>query len=340
VAGRQSFERAVAALLFMPKKKLIIDDDDPPDIESQEIQINVSRIQDRVKSLLKMSTFEPEYKYWLDTGSEHLNATLGSRIQGLPYGKIYELAGQKHGGKTAIASILAGMAQKEGAGVGWIDLENSYDPEWVTKLGLNATNVVPIVPKFIFEDKKSEVPILESTELLFAEAEETMRLFMDAGCKKQIWILDSIANIQTRMAIAAGATDRNMRVKLDRAAFLSESLPRWAGYAVNYNAMVLMINQERKKPNVMFGDPTYTPGGEAVSFNAAVQARISRISKGMMLHNGKSIGIVGKIVNKKNKAGGGSVQNETCAFKIQWNCNPAKIRFMTVEQAEKEMKGD
>lgn len=338
MAGRQSFERAVAALLFMPKKTLIIDDD-PPDLESQEVEIDVSRIQDRVKSLLKMSTFEPEYKYWLDTGSEHLNAALGSREQGLPYGKIYELAGQKHGGKTAIASILAGMAQKEGAGVGWIDLENSYDPEWVTKLGLNANNVVPIVPKFVYEGKSS-IPILESTELLFAEAEQTMHLFMDAGCKKQIWILDSIANIQTRMAIEAGATDRNMRVKLDRAAFLSETLPRWAGYAVNYNAMVLMINQERKKPNVMFGDPTYTPGGEAIQFNASVQARISRISKGLVLQNGKSIGIVGKIVNKKNKAGGGSVQNETCAFKIQWNRNPAKIEFMTVDQAEKGMKGD
>lgn len=314
-------------------------------------KIAIPTLQQKLAKLAKYSTFEPQERYWLDTGSPELNAALGSRELGLAYGKIIELRGEEHGGKTTLTNVLAGMAQKDGAAVGYIDLEDSRDPLWSGKLGLDFTNVLPIYPKLVLpaskdddeevkkatkgkKKKKLNIPRLESAEELFDQAEKAMQLFLEAGYKKQFWILDSVANLTTEMAIFAGAKDRNMRVNMDRAQFLAANLPRWAGLAANYQAMIVLINQMRIDPGVMFGNPETSPGGRALRHACSIRANIKRVGKGQLTNGGKVIGIVGKIENYKNKAGGGSVGWESCGFKIKWNRDPALILFMPVSEIE------
>src|ERR1700693_4430743 len=81
-------------------------------------------------------TFSRPPRFWLKTGSKRLNRVLGSEKLGIPYGKEITLAGKQSSGKTMLALRLAGLAQKDGAKVGWIDVENSFDPEWAKKQGL------------------------------------------------------------------------------------------------------------------------------------------------------------------------------------------------------------
>lgn len=339
----RSIKPSVAPVVddVVEEEEEIEEEEEEPEPEAIEDDFaDLKGIQERVHKLLDLSTYEPEYRYWLDTGSPELNEALGSRVKGLPYGKLYEIAGHKHGGKTTLVTVLAGMAQRDGAVVGYIDLENSYDPTWATKLGMRPEGVYLINPKLIKASSKKDADIvLESAEQMFAEAEAVMKALHKRGRKKQFWILDSVANIQTQMAIADGTVDRNMRTNMDRASLLSAMLPRWCGYAANYNAMVMMINQLRRKP-VAFGDPFYSPGGDAVGFTASIQARVARIKGGKMLQAGKTVGIVGKIQNIKNKAGEGSVQDNSAGFKIRWDRSPAKIEFMAVSQAEAFIKGE
>jgi RecA/RadA recombinase len=297
--------------------------------------VDVSDMKKQLKKLLKLSTFEPEYHYWLDTGFPDLNAVLGSRNKGIAYGRIYEIAGIKHGGKTLITQIIAGMAQKDGAAYGLIDLEHSRDQIWAEKLGVDWDSMLPIYPKLIVQ--KNGLKRLQSAESMFSEAEAAMSLLADRGFDKQIWVIDSLAMIQTEMVVEAGTEGQNMRTKLDRSAFLSMYLPRLAGLAANYNAMVLIVNQIRTKQGMVFGDPTYTPGGNAKEHACTIQARVKRGEKGgRLLKSGAQIGIFGSIKNIKNKAGEGSIEGETCAFKVRWNTNPAKISFMPVEEAQEE----
>jgi RecA/RadA recombinase len=319
-------------------------------VSKKDPDFEIADIKNKISKLLKYSAFEPEHRYWLDTGYPDLNATLGSRKQGLPYGKIYELSGIEHGGKTALATIIAGMCQRDGAAVGYIDLEDSYDIDWATRLGLDCERVLPLAPKLIYAGKskarKGQPDVvnatlgrmgvtkdlkLESAEMLFAEAEAAMALFSEKGYKKQFWILDSVANIQTEMSIDAGTTDRNMRVNLDRAMFLSNTLPRWAALAANYNAMIFLVNQIRDKVGLVFGSPEYTPGGRALRHACAIRAKVRRGEGGGRLKiDTRIVGIKGVIQNEKNKAGQGSVERCLVGFKIRWDKVPARIEFMPV----------
>src|SRR5436190_18906445 len=87
-------------------------------------------IVERIRKRLKHYTAEKAPEYWLDTGDPDLNAVLGSRDRGVPYGKMYEISGRESSGKSALLYELAGMAQRDGAGAGLLDAEGSYEESW------------------------------------------------------------------------------------------------------------------------------------------------------------------------------------------------------------------
>lgn len=311
-----------------------------PQVSTPKIKtFDPAGIQSEIHKLLKLSTFEPEQRYWLDTGSSELNAVLGSKTLGLAYGKIYELSGLEHGGKTTLSTILAGIAQRDGATIGYVDLEDSRDERWAEKLGLSWPSVIQIYPKLIYENKKQDIPRLQYAEELFKEAEIGMQVLAKQGVKKQFWIVDSVANIQSQKMVDAGF-DQTMNTRLDRAVFLKFLLPRWAGIGANYNASIFLVNQLSPRIGMVFGDPYETSGGRAIKTNCSIRARVRRLKNGRLLKNGKTVGLVGIIKNYKNKAGGGSYQDAECGFRILWNYTPAKVDFMSTDEAEKILKGE
>lgn len=304
---------------------------------SDRIILNPSELQAGIRLLTKFKTFEPEHRYWLDTGNEMLNGTLGSQSKGLPYGKMYEIRGKNHGGKTCLSTIIAGMAQRDGAGVGYMDIEDSRDRAWAVMLGLNYSQTLKIYPKMISQGKKKP-PRLESAEELFEEAETAMALMAAKGFKKQFWFMDSVANLRPRMQVDAGATGGNMRTRLERAQFLSDNLPRWTGLAANYNAMIILINQVRTKQGMVFGSRDYSPGGNAFEHTCQIRADVRRIKNGRLRKGSKTVGLVSLVTNFKNKVGRGSVQDMACAFSVRWDKSPADILFMSREEAEELFK--
>lgn len=90
-----------------------------------------------IKKGLGFVTFTKPPRFWLKTGSKRLNAVIGSMNMGTPYGKMLTLAGEPSSGKTLLALRLIGKAQQDGAVVGWVDVENSFDAEWARTQGLD-----------------------------------------------------------------------------------------------------------------------------------------------------------------------------------------------------------
>lgn len=326
---RKKVEKAVEAITeVIDEAESIVEDELPETVE----ELSIEDVERDIGKLIKASTYEPEAQYWLDTGSPELNAALGSKNYGIPYGKVLEIRGKEHGGKTVLGTIIGGLAQKDGAACGYIDLENSRDPLWAMRLGWNLNKTLLIYPKLILGDGKKR-DRLQSAEDLFDRVEVAMQIFRMKGFKKQFWLLDSVANIVTDKAEEAGTTGRNMNVNLDRAAFLSATLPRLAGKAYNYNAMIFMINQLRNNP-AAWGNPKTSPGGRALNHACAVRADVGRIKKGELEKNGVIVGIRSKVENFKNKAGRGSRESESAAFKVRWDKDPASIKFMSLEEGE------
>jgi recombination protein RecA len=285
-----------------------------------------------IKKKLKHFTTENPVNYWLDTGSKELNRVLGSEDKGLAYGKLYELAGWESNGKTALTKKLMGMAQKDGARCGWVDLEGSWDPEWASSLGVAAEEVVVFrldVGKFGNESEER----MQYGEELFEEVE----LWLDR-CKRKypngrVFLgVDSIAAIVTEEEEAAGVANQNMRTKISQAPFLSRLLRRWVARARTANAMIFFINQLRVSPGVLFGNPEYTPGGNAVRLYASIRARMRRKGK-PILKSGKRIGIKGMLMNYKNKAGGGSREGHECGYKLFYD---GTIKYVDADEIKIE----
>lgn len=291
-------------------------------------------------------------RYWLDTGSPSANSVMGSRKLGMPTSKMWEIAGPKHAGKSAISIWLGGLSQRQhNSFVIWVDLENSLDNEakkpgfvnaWANKLGLDTSpdNFYRVYPKILKLRKnrkkgkkitKKGATIIQSIEFIMKEVEELCHILKDKYPERPIYLaFDSVANMQTEMALDAGFTDRNMRTNQDRAQFLSYALPRLLILAANYSMWIILINQLRINAMKLFGDNRYTPGGKALEHNPHVQVWMSNLEKNTEedSETGDVTSIGGKMVNKKNKAGGGSKSFKKCSYSIRFNKHSDKaMRF-------------
>lgn len=313
-----------------------IDDEDEVEDASGLLSIDGASIEAAVNKLMKQATFEPAQRYWLNTGHAGLNAVIGSPRLGVPYGKVVEFAGLEHAGKTLIMTILLGLAQQDGAAGGYIDLEDSRDEQWATKLGCYWPGVTKFYPQLITQKKGP--PVLQSAEAIFESAEKAMYLLAKRGAEKQFWLIDSVANIVTAKQYTAGLTESTMNTRLDRAMFLSTMLPQWAGLAANYNALICVSNQLRAKIGTfVMGDPDETTGGRALRHACAIRCRVRRVKGGRLRQNKRIIGLAGCIRNVKNKAGEGSEEGHEIGFKIRWDKAKAKVEFMPLADLNDEL---
>lgn len=317
--------------------------------------VSMSAVQALIQKKLHINAFVPKYKYWLRI-DPYLAAVLGSESRGIPFGKVMELHGIEHGGKTLIGIIMGALAQADGAAFIYVDLEHSYDPLWIKKLGGNPDDVLLIEQKLVMpsfrKQKKDEsdetyerlqlkyagkdkVPEMQSIESIFLEVQAGIFQLNKAGYKKIYLLVDSIAFMQTAMQnTAAEENNVNMRTNADLPMFLAKALPKWAAFAAAYNVLIVFINQLRDVPGAMYGPSERTPGGRQLRHTCHVRARVSRIGPGMK-QGKKKIGILGKIKNVKNKSGNGSVEGEECGFQVRWDKAKAEITFMSAVEAEK-----
>lgn len=75
----------------------------------------------------------------LETASIGLNAAL---LGGLGMGRQTLVWGSKSAGKSAMCLQSVGIAQKQGKMCAWIDSENSFDPLWAERLGVDTSQLL------------------------------------------------------------------------------------------------------------------------------------------------------------------------------------------------------
>jgi RecA/RadA recombinase len=203
-------------------------------------------------------------------------------------------------GKTALALSLAALAQQDGATIHWGDFESSFDPEWAAKRGLDPTKVMvfqPYVGKF---DGEKEARLCTAQE----QCQEIEASVAQRKTQKQVIVVDSLTSMLVEGEASAGLTGRNLKSAMSHPVFLGGLLRRWVGLSQSYSALIILINQLRQNPMNRFGDPWYTPGGNAPRFYSHIRVKLHRTKGGRILQGGKLIGIQGIMTCKKNKVGG------------------------------------
>ena len=212
---------------------------------------------------------------FLDTGIPELNWILSGQYDGgMPWGRVIEMFGEASSGKTFLATMVMIAAQRAGGIAFFCDHERSFETKLAESIGLNLdpAHFRYIRPETIeegFATCTSMASLVREKELIPSDA-------------PMVWVMDSIAQAIPAEKLYDSDGNRrevgqyNMRDKLALSVAMSQGMPAVAQFCGDNNMTFLALNQIRMKPGVMYGDPTTTPGGKSMEFNASTRISIGR----------------------------------------------------------------
>ena len=206
-----------------------------------------------------------------------------SYIGGVPRGKMVELFGPESSGKSLLSLFLIASAQKQGLECALIDVEQSFDPLWAAKQGVD-------ISKLIYSNS------FECGE----QALEYAYQIVKSGAFALV-IIDSTAAL-TPKAELEGTLEDNARVGA-QAQLMSRGCRKIRSSCGNTGTACIFINQLREKIGVMYGNPEVTPGGRALKFYADQRIRVQGKGKITVKEGGKDIvvGQTSEVTFVKNK---------------------------------------
>ncbi|MCL2874693.1 MAG: hypothetical protein FWF12_00060 [Betaproteobacteria bacterium] len=207
-------------------------------------------------------------KTWLSTGFPPLDEALSGKLVGggMPCGRIVEIFGPSSCGKTAISTKVMAAAQQAGGFAMFMDHERSFEPVLATQLGLDTTR-----GRFFHEVPETfESSITQALKTCKAAREQKV-IADDAPI---VVVFDSLAAMVPKSKMAKEIDEQGMNDSLALAKATSSVFPALAVFAEKLNVLVLVLNQMRLKPGVVYGDPTTTPGGEAPRYYASIRIQL------------------------------------------------------------------
>ena len=223
---------------------------------------------------------------------------------GFAYGRQVLIWGNKSAGKSSFCLQMIGEAQKEGKLCAWIDAEQSFDPEWAKKLGVDTDKLVYSAAKTI-NDMVDVATQLMKAKIDIIIVDSISALLPAIYFEKDS---DELKALENTKQIGAEAKDMTNAVKM-------------LNYANNQDGQTLLvlISQLRNNIGAMYASHMPT-GGLAVKFFSSTVVKLwssdsdnnalkSKIAVGDKLIEGK----VGRKVNWHidfNKTGPGFLAGE------------------------------
>ncbi len=215
----------------------------------------------------------------LSSGSLFLDKCLGrnaSKVSGWPLGRIVELYGPQMAGKSTLALKTISEAQKKGMTCAYFDCEKSFDKDRAKVLGVNIDELLVSVEAIGEKVLEAIAELLKTKEV-------------------GVIVVDSLASMVPQAEMDKSLEDSNRMALV--AQMMSQGLRKLT--ALNDDTLIIFINQLREKPGVVYGNPSYTPGGKALGFYASV--RVELRAGDWILEDKRKIGNVVKFNITKNK---------------------------------------
>lgn len=228
-------------------------------------------------SMIKLASETQETGLWLPSTFFALNYTFGG---GIPFGKIFEVAGEESSGKSLIAYNFAYACQQLGGSVIWVDAEQSWMNSWAKANGIDP----------------GKVTVVNDTRIEYvADAVADIALFLRSQLTHNepiLLVIDSIAAMDCSDNIDSKLVDGKSEMGA-RAKALYKYFRVRNEFFYRLGVTQIYINQLRTALNVGFGkDNTTTTGGAALKFYASIRAAF---------YSGKTLTIKSK--GKERKVG-------------------------------------
>lgn len=242
-------------------------------------------------------------KDWIPTGSKWLDGIIcKGKWAGIPVGKISEIAGLEATGKSFLAALIAGNAQKQGIDVIYFDSESAIDPEFLSKAGVD-------LERLLYIQAHSVEFVLETIEELVSSNENRMLFIWDSlALTPSVSDIEGDMNPQSTMAV--------------KARVLAKGLSKLTQPIANGQHTLLVLNQLKanitRSPAEALTTPYMTPGGKALIYAYSLRIWLTgRKAKDSYVEdeNGFRIGSEVKAKIEKSRFG---TQGRKCAFRILW----------------------
>lgn len=244
----------------------------------------------------------------IPTGSLVLDSALG--VWGFPRGRIIELYGKEHSGKTSIALSTAGNCQRSGGTVMFIDVEQALDPLFAMQNGADYAKLLHVKP---------------------STGEEAMNILdhcLKENCEQGFPVYDMIVLDSVAALVTEGQIDSDVgKVEIAIGArLLSQTLRKITPFV--HGCVVIFINQMRDKPGVIFGDHEDTPGGRALKYYSSVRCNISKAGALYLTDKGDIVDYNTTNKGKKIREVGRAVKVKIDKNKVAPKGNPAVFEYV------------
>jgi len=189
---------------------------------------------------------------------------------GLGYGRQTLLWGNKSAGKSSLCLQLIGEAQKQGKTCAWIDAEQSYDPEWAERLGVDSTKLLHSSSKSIKDLVNDSVDLLSNDlDILVVDSITALvpSTYYDDG---------EIKPFEKLGAIGGDARDLSKAIKVISAS--------------NTKTLIILISQQRNQIGTMFTQVQPTGGFAPKFYSSTIIKLWSSDSDGKAVKGKVSVG--------------------------------------------------
>jgi recombination protein RecA len=194
-----------------------------------------------------------------------------------------EFVGKESSGKTLMALKIISKFQSLDKNCVYLNVENSYDPEWAAIQGVDNEKLLCVKPTSLEEAGDMLVKLIPKTDLI---------------------VLDSIAMLQP---MEEGDTEKTFEDKhmASQAKVLSPICRAIQACYKDYKCVIIFINQVREKVGISYGNPEISPGGHALKHLYDIQVYF-RPGQPIYVGTGDAKERIGNeinLINKKNKKG-------------------------------------
>jgi recombination protein RecA len=219
----------------------------------------------------------------IKTGVYALDYVLSGGVCQCEGGHKIEFCGKESSGKTLMALKIIAKFQSLKKNVVYLNVENSYDPEWAAIQGVDNETLLTIKPTSLEEAGDLLVKLIPKSDLI---------------------VLDSIAMLQP---MEEGDTEKTFEDKhmASQAKVLSPICRAIQATYKDYKCVIIFINQVREKVGISYGNPEVSPGGHALKhlYDTQIYFRPGQPIYVGTGDNKERIGNEITLVNKKNKKG-------------------------------------
>jgi recombination protein RecA len=226
---------------------------------------------------------------------------------GIPRGRIIELYSKPSVGKSTLAYWMIGQVQKQGGVGALFDAEGAYLRDYGEACGIDNSKL--ILPEFnLGEDALFKLKLLLASNTCDVIVVDSMPALQPGKISEQIDASSMKMNLRLERAkmytIFFNDLMGGFQVKPPGKGtrFLKKEDGTTVHKIYETKTSLIFINHAKDKIGVMFGERTYTPGGDAINFASSIRIGMSYMKKSKQKgDDGQSKWKVVRIRTPKNK---------------------------------------